>query len=578
MFKGLNTLYVALVVLLVLGLGVWGYSLCPAGVPDCTLPPLEERLALATKFFVRAGAVMPANPPWQLVVAQYVAPFVLPFVALLATLRIAILNMRRDVRMAMARSKRRHFIVCGLGETGAQAVQNLCDKAKDVVVIDQNPDSPQAAGVERQGVPVLRGDAAEIAVLRQAGLPRARAVILCTGEDAVNVDIALRIRGSKALRRRRQPLTVLVELRDEWLFNRIIQHDREALGTAQVDLRPFNIYENAARLLIRMIRPQGALEPTVRPILLFGFGRLGSEILMHLVRAAPVPLDRPTRITVFDREAGARGARFRDTTPIAPDLAAIEFMDTTLDTGTPEAWQEVERRLATEAPLAVVICLPDDGNTLHLALELRSRLDRHGRLEVPVFVRLQRHQRLGALAGEIERIEPYRDRLRVFGALEELLATDILFGWRLDALARAYHEHYLKGRSADPDQPGLRGWELLPEQFRASNRRAADHAAVKLQQTGLEIARTENPRPLEFDAEERERLAQLEHRRWCIERRLLGWSHGAQRDDVRRLNPYLVGWASLPEAVRAQNREAIAALPRILADAGFEIRPAGGLQ
>src|SRR5579863_7791215 len=125
MFKGLNTVYVALVVLLVLGLGVWGYSICPPEATGaCTLPAWPDRLTLASRFFLRASGTLPwTHPPWQMLVAQYLAPFVLPFVALLATLRIALTNMRRDVRVALARSKRRHFIVCGLGETGAQVVQ-----------------------------------------------------------------------------------------------------------------------------------------------------------------------------------------------------------------------------------------------------------------------------------------------------------------------------------------------------------------------------------------------------------------------------------------------------------------------
>ncbi|HEY1991891.1 MAG TPA: RyR domain-containing protein, partial [Gammaproteobacteria bacterium] len=195
------------------------------------------------------------------------------------------------------------------------------------------------------------------------------------------------------------------------------------------------------------------------------------------------------------------------------------------------------------------------------------------RLDVPMFVRLQRHQRLGAFAGEIERIEPYRDRLRVFGALEELLAPEILFGWRLDKLARSFHEHYMASRpEAERGHAGLQAWERLPEQFRVSNRRAADHVHVKLAQLGLRVARSDAPRLLEFSPEEIELLAQLEHRRWFTERRLLGWSHGAVRDATQRRNPLLLEWARLPEEARAGNREAIAALPQILARAGFEIR------
>jgi len=427
--------------------------------------------------------------------------------------------------------------------------------------------------VERDGVPVLKGDAVKPAVLRQAGLPRASAVVLCTGQDTVNADIALRIRENSARWRRSEPLTVLMELRDEWLFRKLIEHDREALGTEMVEVRPFNVYENAARLLVRSLRPQAAGDGAARPFLIFGFGRMGRETAVQVIRAAPVPLGERTQVVVFDRDIDAGARKFHSSWPGLANVADLELVDVDLEADVAASWKAIDKRLKAATPLAVAVCLPDDHESLHAALEVRGRLDKFGQTGTPLFVRLQRHQRLGAFAAQISRIEPHEDRLWAFGALEDLLTPDILVASRLDRLAEACHRHYLESQGKDHlDSPNCRPWRALPEQFRISNRRQADHIGIKLAQAGLRMQPSDYPQRLNFTPAETELLAKLEHRRWLIERRLLGWTYGKKRDDQKLVNPNLLEWERLPESIRTYNREAVAALPQILAAAGFEIQ------
>jgi hypothetical protein len=120
--------------------------------------------------------------------------------------------------------------------------------------------------------------------------------------------------------------------------------------------------------------------------------------------------------------------------------------------------------------------------------------------------------------------------------------------------------------------PSSKPWPELPEHFKMSSRREADHLAIKLAQAGLSLAAAEHPVALDLTEEEIEVLARLEHRRWMIERRLRGWRPGAERDDMRRINPYLVDWEALPDNIRRGNRASISALPRMLVQAGMEVR------
>src|SRR5215469_2432485 len=160
MFRSSNVLYLFCGALIVFALGVVGYTL-----GDCRLPIAGDRYLESLKLFLRAETPTSCSATWMLAFARYAAPYIVPFVALFATIRLAVSNIRHDIRVARARYRRGHFIVCGLGDTGMQIVENLRHAGKDVIAIDLVSDSAHAATAERSGVPVLKGDAAERSVL-----------------------------------------------------------------------------------------------------------------------------------------------------------------------------------------------------------------------------------------------------------------------------------------------------------------------------------------------------------------------------------------------------------------------------
>ena len=187
-----------------------------------------------------------------------------------------------------------------------------------------------------------------------------------------------------------------------------------------------------------------------------------------------------------------------------------------------------------------------------------------------------REQRSGpaALAGQAE-----EERLRVFGVLDSALTPELLVGGTNEVLARATHEHYLaaeRGRGVTAaDNPSLRPWERLPESLRESNRRFAEGIAAKLQLAGCVAV----PRPLvalngvpfEFDPKQVEPLARLEHERWMEDLQRDNWTAGPEKDPERLTHPNLVPWDQLTEADRDKDREAVRAIPAVLARAGFEV-------
>jgi len=138
-----------------------------------------------------------------------------------------------------------------------------------------------------------------------------------------------------------------------------------------------------------------------------------------------------------------------------------------------------------------------------------------------------------------------------------------LLGHELDRLARAGHDLYAGSGGFGEHAPASVAWTHLPERFKASSRAQADHMAIALGATGYRIV--PGTAQIEFSLQELEQLAEIEHYRWCIERKCAGWSYGEVRNDVLKRNPMLKEWRDLPEKDRAWNRDMARRIPEVLA-------------
>ena len=200
--------------------------------------------------------VPPPNANGLLRFAQQAGGALVLLGAIVSSIRFGISAARHDFRVALSRKKRRHTVMCGLGETGMQIVRNMQASGQDVVVIDRVDDTVNAATCDHEGIPVIKGDATNPGVLRSAGTQNAKTIVVCMGDDTCNMDVALKIKDLVRDQRRANSgrATVIAEMRDQWLYSRLVDHDRNALGSDKVEVQLFNTYDNAARLLIRSLR------------------------------------------------------------------------------------------------------------------------------------------------------------------------------------------------------------------------------------------------------------------------------------------------------------------------------------
>src|SRR6516164_7757778 len=85
-----------------------------------------------------------------------------------------------------------HDVICAYGRVGRAVLEELRRRNYTLVVIESKPELEPL--LEEHGVRYIPGDPADEAVLRQAGIERARGLICAVDSDAANVFITLTAR------------------------------------------------------------------------------------------------------------------------------------------------------------------------------------------------------------------------------------------------------------------------------------------------------------------------------------------------------------------------------------------------
>ena len=103
----------------------------------------------------------------------------------------------KEWEMAVASTLRNHIILVGLGHLGYRVVLKLHEMGEQVAVIEFNADTDTLTAARQLGIPVIHDDATRPAALEAANIRDARAIIMASQNDAMNLQIALKARSIK---------------------------------------------------------------------------------------------------------------------------------------------------------------------------------------------------------------------------------------------------------------------------------------------------------------------------------------------------------------------------------------------
>ncbi len=165
--------------------------------------------------------------------------FLLPVVGLGAVadslVRLAFLTFSKKQNLPewhrmVASLYRNHIVVVGVGKVGYEIIKGMLALREPVVAIERvSADSALLDEIVDLKIPVIRGDGRTIKTLEQAGVARAKAIIMATSDDLTNLDAGLTARDLNAEAR------IVLRLFDESLAVKVRgAFSMPAISTAQV--------------------------------------------------------------------------------------------------------------------------------------------------------------------------------------------------------------------------------------------------------------------------------------------------------------------------------------------------------
>jgi Trk K+ transport system NAD-binding subunit len=101
---------------------------------------------------------------------------------------------RKEWEMAVASTLNNHLVLVGLGHLGYRVALKLHEMGENIAVIELNSNAETANTARGLGIPVVHDDASRPAALEGVNIRKARAIILASQKDALNLQIALKAR------------------------------------------------------------------------------------------------------------------------------------------------------------------------------------------------------------------------------------------------------------------------------------------------------------------------------------------------------------------------------------------------
>ncbi len=542
--------------------GYWRYDFENSGSP----PEVLSVLYCTAQLFIGQAERLPGAIPWELHVAR-IGGIIILFAGAVGAFFLLFRGHITLARLYLPWRKG-HVVICGLGERGLRIALEGRRRGRFVVAIDRHADTPAVAQARSAGIVLLHGDATDERTLVRARLNRADSVIAACALDGTNVAIASRIgRLMEKTGTRTTPLLCRVMIRDPWMRDLFFCGDHFPRVNTQfrVNMSDLDHFGTAARQALHAhpldFRPIHPKDPTVVHLVVIGFGPMGQALALHAAQvghfANEVTQGIKPRMTIVDSPAGKGWKDFKAGFPQVDQVCEVRAL-----LRNPPARDEIREfvselnGLEPAATLATyAVCLEDDAANLQLGLSLAGELaDRSAQVLV---YQSTRSGYAALFEGEGPNC-PMPANVHAFGMAEDILTWDALFHEGEDAVAKALHEDF---RERHPGEAG-QDWDRLSEGFKDSNRLAADHIPVKLRAIDCVDGPLQAGRePIEhFERHEVDLLAQMEHIRWCAERRTAGWQYGPVTDRARKISCCLVPWKDLPPKEQNKDPEQIRAI------------------
>jgi len=519
-------------------------------------------------FTLEGGDDLKEPISWMLHVVRFTAPLT-TLVAVLLTLFVIFSDQWYRFRISLMRN---HVVIIGMGTKGKNVLNEHLNDGEKVLVVEKDSLNPHLASYKLRKPRRIIGDATNIEILGKARIKHAKKVYLLMGDDSQQVTTCMIIYDliKKSKRKQKDSLECIMHLKNQESLHILRNHRLVQNVNDGLSLNVFNVYENAARELYQDHPPDRdglyELSKEFVQLIIFGFGQAGEALaLQSALTGHYLNWNRRTpRVVIFDRMANEKVNDFSKRYPTYKDYC--ELIPIPMEADSPRLITELVSFLETPYALnTVVLCFDNRTNNMLLGLQIDSITLPYLTVPIQIFSRTDDNEAFDRVT---KNIKPYSLPAKV-------CSKDAIQGDELDAMAIANHNCYLTNRKTESDF-GKRAadveWKYLSQEFRDSNRKAADHIGVKMRGIGRKIVSMDDPREdTNIALKELRTLAELEHRRWNAERALAGWTYSPDRNDKTRKTPYLVDWSLLDPHIQQYDWDAVENIPNVLKVANLKI-------
>lgn len=559
--------------------GTWGYIIYGEG-----------KMSLLTAFYhtIQLFAFhMPhleGHINWQLELGRWAAAATTGLMGVLL-LRRTIVTEWRHIQLSWAK---KHVVICGLGEVGKRLALEFSRAGSKVVAVEREATAPGAAEVESKGIPVVIGDAKDPDTLRKVRAHHAANVFAVCSDDDTNIAITVAVRDlAKAGKSASSGAECLLLLADPVLREKVTPYltSENETGGFRIRVGGFDMSDMAARLAFEEhpLDFDGIREKDTAKVhlVIVGTCQLSEALAVKALQLCHFANRSRLQVSVVGKDAQGFIDRLRKKHYAEPwyEAHAVECNHSN------SALHEKVAALPASDELVTVAICPGSENegdvesqNVLLAMTIKNALCmvKNPARRTQILVYLRRKSGFSTLFGSMNKSDEGVS-IHAFGLIETLYSSDTLLHEKQDAVAMALNEDYRRRHGGDE-------WSKLPEEFRDSNRLAADHIPVKLRAIGLRIADKGEGEPVDmtvFKKPDDENtppdpvlvlMAEMEHSRECAERWLLGWRFGEPKDREERMrlkiNRNLVSWAKLDYEERKKDWEQIRAIPDALGKVG----------
>jgi hypothetical protein len=558
----------ALLVFLALTLGFWGWMLFDPG---------KGVLGVLNNIFRTVQLIALQFPtdfrdvPWQLQVAR----LLVPLFAVVASFHVIIGSITRPVRVGLLPFARNHIFIYGPEALTDAALAAVVSRGRRVVIVAATVDSARLSALEGLGVTVVDSDPLQPQTFKSLALKNSAAVFLVADDDVSNLNVAMLVLSAAGGRPDDlPPLILAVRIQREDLATEL---DAALDGLARSQRVQYHRLI-PGRESLRLELPQFAPIWTKRDlaershVLLLGLTGRWQQIASQIIVATQDhPTERPllTFVVSADTEADTL-QRWRAARPEFDLVVEIDVLVRNASDLLPSDDAVTKWRAARPVPHLAIV-MREDADAISTMLALRRPGNALGTETVPMLVHQSKEDRILYRLGETKITERDMTRLVAFGGLIRAESIDRVLDRTGDEVAIRLHAHYLDAaKTLFPGSPAaLATWDGLTENLRDANRVVAHHAPILLAAAGLKIVRSgDRIEVATVTADELERLAMIEHRRWMADRIDHGWRRGPVRDDRLMLHTDFVPWDELSESDKEKDRSSVRSLIASLAEVG----------